>query len=139
MNFSFKDGLKTSTNCETALQGKRGAAVQRRSQLCQGAWLGPVGVGAMVLWARSAVRSVLATALRMPKKAAAAPAKKEKSGDGPVLETSKPGDPIPINYLKNGKGASHCNPAAPPSCGPSRQYSAALTLPYLYTAEVGAR
>lgn len=60
----------------------------------------------MVLWARSAVRSVLAPALRMPKKAAAA-AKNEKAGStaSMVLETSKPGDPITINYLKNGKGA----------------------------------
>lgn len=59
----------------------------------------------MVLWARSAVRSVLAPALRLPKKAAAA-AKNEKASTATVvLETSKPGDPIPINYLKNGKGA----------------------------------
>lgn len=48
---------------------------------------------------------MLATALRMPKKAAAAPAKKDKAErtGGPVLETSKPGDPIAINYLKAGK------------------------------------
>ena len=51
---------------------------------------------------------MLATALRMPKKAAAAPAKKDKAErtGGPVLETSKPGDPIAINYLKAGKGKS---------------------------------
>ena len=63
----------------------------------------------MALWARSAVRSVLATALRMPKKAAP-PAKKEKAvrSDSPVLETSKPGDPITgLNYLKSGKGTNY--------------------------------
>jgi len=60
----------------------------------------------MVLWARNAVRSVLATALRMPKKAAPPPKKEKAVRDtGPVLETAKPGDPITINYLKAGKGA----------------------------------
>jgi len=69
-------------------------------------------------WARravSSVRGVLAGALRMPKKAAAAaPSKAEKVSAGPVLETSKPGDPISgLNYLKTGKGArpprrAHC-------------------------------
>ena len=60
----------------------------------------------MVLWARNAVRSVLATALRMPKKAAPPPKKEKAARDtGPVLETAKPGDPITINYLKAGKGA----------------------------------
>mmetsp|Transcript_15863 Transcript_15863/g.23313 ORF Transcript_15863/g.23313 Transcript_15863/m.23313 type:complete len:125 (+) Transcript_15863:104-478(+) len=58
----------------------------------------------MVLWARNAVRSVLATALRMPKKAAPPPKKEKAARDtGPVLETAKPGDPITINYLKAGK------------------------------------
>jgi hypothetical protein len=94
----------------------------------------------MVLWARSAVRSVLATALRMPKKAAAAPAKKEKAGssDGPVLETSKPGDPIPINYLKNGKGAPHCNPAAPPM-RPFAAIQCRTHIAIFVFCEVGAR
>ena len=61
----------------------------------------------MVLWTRSAVRSVLASArvLRLPKKAAPAAKSKEKVSSGPLLETAKPGDPIPINYLKNGQGA----------------------------------
>jgi len=64
----------------------------------------------MVMWARSAVRSVLTTALRMPKKAAApAAAKKEKVARiiEVVKENTKTGDPMTgINYLKAGKGAS---------------------------------
>jgi len=96
----------------------------------------------MVLWARNAVRSVLATALRMPKKAAPPPKKEKAARDtSPVLETAKPGDPITVNYLKAGKGApAHTYPRSvdtKPQTGRDSMYmyvyAYAITYMYIHT------
>ena len=63
-----------------------------------------IAIGPM-LWARSAVRSVLTGALRMPKKGAPPPkTDQQASKSEPVRDTSQPGDTIPgLNYFKTGK------------------------------------